>query len=611
MEQSLGQALAEYDGALERFGSLLGEDAALKKAVFADTDTWINLLRYKLVPHLAGEGCLVVAIMGGTNSGKSTVFNLLLGQETSPAKTTAAATRHPVLAANALRAEQCLGAKLVPEFEPRPLEDPDAALNPDLPAEVLLVTSVASLPDRLVLLDTPDVDSIDKENWSVAENIRAAGDVLVAVLTEEKYCTERVVEFFRRAHASGRVIVPLMNKANPADGFDVARLQLREFCSLAGLQGPCFVLPHDFALMNDFNRPIPPLEGVTQGEGMTQGAGDRSSPPLRKHLESLDVPAIKERVYRDTIRHFADQAGAFHDHAQGVGQSLRSVVDEFESRTKAHAGDYDPVPNTNIGGLFHEFVQAKRGPVRRFIGSASSAMFRGTAALAKTISGALGKRAAMNPRPPAESDEQIRASQVEELQRIARSLAAGYIESSHNLREPAAHLLASTIQDLDIEAAAVAAANQTLRSESISDEFREHALKVLDGWWNDHKGKRRILETLDTSLAVAPAAIAVPMSVLTGGWGVPETVLVMGGLAEQLLARGIEYHFGDAMFDFLSPWQAERQAAFEDALLEHLCRPILEKLQRLLQAFEGEGLSDLRKWREQCLAAIENAAGTA
>src|SRR5690606_7867964 len=111
----------------------------------------------------------------------------------------------------------------------------------DVPDDTLFVTQRDSLPDRLILMDTPDVDSIDKANWSTAENIRAAGDVLIAVVTGEKYKDEKVQAFFRAAAASGRIVLPLLNKADPHNNFETARAQLDDFCDDIGLVGPRFI----------------------------------------------------------------------------------------------------------------------------------------------------------------------------------------------------------------------------------------------------------------------------------------------------------------------------------------------------------------------------------
>ena len=42
-------------------------------------------------------------------------------------------------------------------------------------------------PERLILLDTPDIDGTLRENWHRAELVRNAADVLIAVLTQQKY----------------------------------------------------------------------------------------------------------------------------------------------------------------------------------------------------------------------------------------------------------------------------------------------------------------------------------------------------------------------------------------------------------------------------------------
>ena len=593
MEETLGQALAGFDATLTRFRDALAADPALSDTVFADTADWSALLSFKLVPHLAGEGCLVAAVTGGTNTGKSTVFNRLLGHVVSPVLTTAAATRHPLLAGSRLRAGQCLEAKLLPELTPRPLEDPDAMVRDDVPFETLFVTRSDALPDRLVLMDTPDVDSIDKQNWEVADNIRAAGDVLIAVLTAEKYKDARVVEFFRRARESGRVVVPVMNKADPTRDFDVARTQLDAFCADVGItDGPRFVVPHGFDVAQDVAAPIRALDGATD---------------LQAYLTSLDVPAIKHRVYRDTVAHFADRAGAFLDRCAEVGDTLRRVADEFDTRTVTFAARYDPAPGAEIGGLFHEFVQAKRGPARRAIGSASAAVAKGVAAVATTLVRTFRKRTRLESPPQDQRDAEIRAMHARALGQITRDLAASYVESSTNLREPAAHMVEAALSTLDIETVVEAVTKQTLRSHSISTEFRQHARDTIEAWWRDHAGKRRILEALDTVLAVMPAAIAAPISMYSAGVGVSEAIVLAGPFVEQFVARVLEYQFGDQMFDLLSPWQAEQQRTLEEALRQHLATPCLAKLHAALEPFDGDVMAEMTQWHAACQNAVQQA----
>ncbi len=585
MNPSVGDALAGFESALNRLRRVLAQEPDLAQAVFEDTADWSDLLTYKLVPHLAGQGCLVAAVAGGTNTGKSTVFNLLLGRSLSPVVNTAAATCHPVLAANGRRRTESLENKLVPEFRPRPLDNATDATNHAVPADALYVVFEASLPDHLVVMDTPDVDSIDKQNWEVADHLRAAGDLLVAVVTPEKYKDDRVVGYFREALASGRMIVPVMNKANPAEGFAAARKQLDDFCNDVGAADAVrFVIAHDLALANDFTRPIAALDG---------------GPDLRRYLETLDVPAIKERVYRGTIRHFAERASIFMKRAREIGAGMRRTVDSFENRAHSHALRYDPAPGPEVGNLFHEFVQSRRGVVRRSIGKTSAAFVKGTSTVGRAVTGAFRRRATLDTAPRTDAG-QWQEMHRKVIEQIVREFAAQCIDMARNTPAPAGPIVLRAFETIDMHAAIAEVTRETLASENISEDFRQKAMATLETWWQDHRGKRRILEGLDIILAIMPAAIAAPF-IATKGVGAAEAVAALGPLASQFVTRVMEYQFGDALFDFLTPWRREQQALLERALRERLTAPCLAKVRVLLEAFEGDPMIDLNRYLDQCL----------
>ncbi|MFO7975071.1 MAG: hypothetical protein R6V12_10605, partial [Candidatus Hydrogenedentota bacterium] len=517
------------------------------------------------------------------------VFNLLQGREVSPVRATAAATRRPLLAGEPGRVAQCLEGKLVPEFAPARLDDPGALLTREAPADRLFVATNPDLPERLVLMDTPDVDSIEKEHWEVADHLRAAGDVIVAVVTGEKYRDERVVAFFREAQASGRMVIPLLNKADAADDFATARHQLDEFRRDVGFEGPVFVVPHDFQLAQQYTGPIQALDG---------------GPDLMTYLLELDVHAVKARVFESSVRHLCTRVESFLQDIDQVAQVLRSVRDEYRQRAERASEKYDPAPGAAVGGLFHEFVQARRGPFRRAIGKTSATIARGSVAISRAITRTIFRRATLESSELAPSNEEIRAAHRQAIEQITRELATSYIQSSGNLREPAAHLLQQGTDRLNPEDVVDQVVKHVLRSENISDEFRRHAQRTIETWWNDHKGRRHALEALDTILAVVPAAIAAPISMYMGGVGVPEAMVVAGPLAEQFVARVIEYQFGDAMFDFLSPWREEQQQHLADALHEKMAAPVLANLDAMVDVLEGEGVQELRKGRELCLKAL-------
>ncbi len=587
MENPIGVALTTFEAELGSLRRSLTLYPKVADALFDGAQPWTELLRYKLVPHFRGPGCLFAALVGGTNTGKSTVFNVLVGRAISPVVPTAAATCRPVLAANALRCSECLESRLVPEFMPLPLKNSDDPVNPKTPSKALFVALVDDLPDHLVVMDTPDVDSIDKQNWEVAEHIRAAGDVLVAVVTGEKYKDDRVVQFFREAVQSGRIVLPLMNKADPANEFDVARQQLADFCKDVGTAGPCFIVAYNPELAENFDAPISALDGNER---------------LRDHLERLDVPAIKRRVFSTTVRHFADRAGQFLDSVGTMANATDRALREMDNAASNFAGKYDPAPGAAVGGLFHAYVQSKRGPIRRTIGATSAGIVKTTSAIGRGVAKAFRRRALLEGQtadtPMAHYEQHRRA-----IERIVRDFAAELINKARGLNEPLRSVALISTQTWDAEAAAQAVVKEALKTNDVSQAFRDHARHTLDAWWNDHKGKRRVLESLDIMLALAPAAIAAPIAMHTGGIGASEAAIAIGPVAAQFVTRVMELQFGDAMFDFLSPWKKEQQALLERALRQHVSDPMTQRLRELSSLLEGATVDQLRKAQQTCQKA--------
>lgn len=587
MNSTIGPALTEFERAVKAFRRHLAAVPGLPEAVFTETDDWLDLLTHKLVPHLAGEGCLVVVVAGGTNTGKSTVFNLLNGKNLSPIVNTAAATCHPVLAASPNRAAQVLEGKLLPEFTATRLTKAKAPIDKSLPGDALLIAENSKLPDQIVLMDTPDVDSIDTVNWEVAEHIRAAGDVVVAVLTGEKYKDRRVVDFFREAGASGRIVAPLMNKANPADGFAIARDQIAEFQKDTGTEGPAFVLPHDFKLGESYDVSV-------------QGMDDELD--LWGYLNEIDIHSTKERVFQSTVDRFASQAGAFLERAHDVERSIESTIARFLDGAESFAEQYDPTPGEAVGGLFHEFVQARRGPVRRAIGSTSAVLVRGASAVGRRLSSVFTTQASLDPKDAPDPSE-LTQRHRHQIERIVRDLVAHYIEQARQLGEPLGPPMEETARSLDVPALEQTIGKTAFKSENVSEEFRAHAMRTLDAWWNDHRGRRAALESLDAILAVMPAAIAVPISIHTGGVGAGEAAAVAGAMTATFVAKVMELEFGDAMFDFLSPWRREQQELLHHALVQRITFAVTGPAREMLTPFTDGTVGTLETSLEQCRQA--------
>lgn len=591
MHESLAPALKDFHAAMDALRAALEPFPEVRARLLEGSHDWDSLLRFKLLPQGEESDCLVIAIGGGTNTGKSTLFNLLAGADLSAVRSTAAATCRPVVAAHPERARDCFEGRLLAGFEPHLLEHAEDPLSRDMPPNALFVAEADGLPVTRVLLDTPDVDSIDLVNWEAAARIRAAGDLLLAVLTGEKYQDDRVVQFFREAAASGRIVAPIMNKANPQANYEVACTQLFAFARSAGIEGaPLFAAPHDYNL--------------SQSGGPEQIVRVDAPGTLIGYLDELDPVALKEDVYALTAARFVDQAGELVQRIEVLHDTLHSVTDSFEDAARRFAARYEPAPGAAVGGLFHKFVQSKRGPLDRAIGSASQTIAQGIGFAGKLVRDAVLSRTNLQAPTWEDTEEKVRRQNFNQVEQLAAELAAQYLEQARNLAQPAGMLIAPLLDRMDLEGMVAQVARATEANGGISEDFRAHAERMLEIWWHDNVGKRAVIEALDKILLVAPAGIAGLMSVHTAGVGVPETLIVAGPIMEQFAARVMEYQFGDALFDFVSPWRREQQAAFERALREHLAHPILEPALRVIDALEDRPGAQLKRSLEACRAAL-------
>ena len=229
---SLGRQLAQ---ALDR---LEAQSKSLQLEPLAGRD-WFDLLVRKLLPQLEDNPYLIVAVVGGTNIGKSVVFNHIAGFRASSSSPLASGTKHPVcLIPDGFTARHDLQS-LFPAFELRPWTDSDEALA-SYSEHCLFWRTSRDVPPNLVILDTPDVDSDAPINWQRADAVRQAADVLVAVLTQQKYNDAAVKQFFRKAAEEDKAALIVFNQVELPDDEPYWPLWLNTFCGETGLR-PEFV----------------------------------------------------------------------------------------------------------------------------------------------------------------------------------------------------------------------------------------------------------------------------------------------------------------------------------------------------------------------------------
>jgi hypothetical protein len=242
----------------------------------------VDLLERDLLPRSAGgDAYLVVGIVGPNNAGKSALFNAMVGRMLSPSLPTGGATRRLVGAANPsllarLREEPTLARF---RLQPFPTDVADAPLRPTEDPATLLIAAEATLPDGLMLIDTPDFDSVLEDNRIASESLLAVADVVVAIVTRHSYQNRAVVRFLERWLQHGRPWMLVYNEAGDAEVAAAHAAKLAADVGTAPLA--VFWAPHSLAVQRG-DAPLDPASLPAQPPGR----------PLKALL--FDVGAIAE-----------------------------------------------------------------------------------------------------------------------------------------------------------------------------------------------------------------------------------------------------------------------------------------------------------------------------
>lgn len=172
----------------------------LKLDTGCDLTTFFKVLDTKLIPRLDPAYPLMVAITGGGSTGKSALFNALVGENISAVQARAGLSRRVLAAIHPdVLAQPNFLANLFAAFgaEPEPLKNTADLTTPGPPQYIV----AATVPRHLVLLDTPDFDTGNRNEYTnrdLAKPILEASDVLIYIFVNSTYNNRGNTEFIRR-----------------------------------------------------------------------------------------------------------------------------------------------------------------------------------------------------------------------------------------------------------------------------------------------------------------------------------------------------------------------------------------------------------------------------
>jgi len=227
------QSLSALDPEAIRFPGLTersGEIARLGRSLPRE----LGACRYK-----AGMPVLWVVLIGGTGTGKSTILNALCGEEISEAGVERPKTEGPVLYIH-----EDLSPKKDFPFPEIQVEFPGETgkRRRGGPGVLTVITHRRDEWRCLALVDTPDVDSLERRNRAVAEDLYLLSDAVIFVTSQEKYADEVPARYYEKILEEGKPHLFVLNKADDRMTADEAARLFRRPAGEAG-QSPVFLIP--------------------------------------------------------------------------------------------------------------------------------------------------------------------------------------------------------------------------------------------------------------------------------------------------------------------------------------------------------------------------------
>ncbi|MBI2302755.1 MAG: 50S ribosome-binding GTPase, partial [Armatimonadetes bacterium] len=247
----------------------------------------------------------LVVVIGGTNVGKSTIANLLLGRPLGLPCPTAVGTKAVGLAVPTADAAAFRDAAFLPWFDKRAWTAPEPLNEPfDGDRPRLFLQAVDGGP-RVALADTPDIDATLERNHRTTEDVFLLADAVVYVTTPTKYADEACVEYLARAARYGKAVWVVFNRGER----DSAGLR-----DLVDNLLPAEGLPRDTPVLA-----VPFRPGIETADGPWRGELAAVLPDL-----AARGPAIVHRAAVGTAAGLAAEYGGLLDHLAGEAAAVEA-----------------------------------------------------------------------------------------------------------------------------------------------------------------------------------------------------------------------------------------------------------------------------------------------
>ena len=321
MDQEQYNALRQLRDHIPRLAEMLrlGSDE--------DIGFWTNIVDAKLLSRLSPDFPLVAAICGGGSSGKSTLFNSILGESLAPTGGKAGMNRRVLFGIPAERNEQSsLIADLAEPFKtiPEPLHDKEELTVPGKPLFILNHSRLHGI----VLLDTPDFDTGAQGAYTNREVTRMAleaSDVLIYIFTNSNYNNRDSTDFIGQMLAGiGRRKCFLVYRVYPS--FTDKEVTEHAMTVAHGIYGD---MADDYLLgvyrTDEDNR-------VAAGEKFMEiRAVQPHQPVFQDALRAINAPSLRFSLYASILADVLQQADTILNQAKVSIDELTLYLDSLQT----------------------------------------------------------------------------------------------------------------------------------------------------------------------------------------------------------------------------------------------------------------------------------------
>jgi hypothetical protein len=321
MESTLFDALKKLRENIPCLADLLklGNDEQIR--------SWTDIVDAKLLSRLTPDFPVVAAICGGGSSGKSTLFNSLVGDHLAPTGGTAGLNRRVLFSIPAARAGQTdLFADLARPFKsaPDPLKSKEELTVPGKPLYVLNQSPL----NNLVILDTPDFDTGAKGAYTNREVTRMAleaSDILIYIFTNSNYNNRDNTDFIAQMLTGiGKRNCFLVYRVYPS--FTQQEVLNHAKTVAEGIYGELA----DKYLLGVYRTDED--NDVAAGKGfMTLKSVDAKNPGFAEALQAVDAPKLRSKLYASILGDVYKRAEIINDAAKVSLAELRLYYDALQT----------------------------------------------------------------------------------------------------------------------------------------------------------------------------------------------------------------------------------------------------------------------------------------